>query len=119
MAQQNALKRNDRVPAGSQVCVEVKGPSGKFNADGQLVSATAIERWTNNQIVPGPGCKPLAEAASSYFVRVRVAFLTTTEVVIKIIILKPDASTHSTPHVWTVEGGNGDVAVRGTFIVTE
>lgn len=119
MAQQNALKRNDRVPARSQVCVEVKGPSGKFNADGQLVSATAIDPWTNNQIVPGPGCKLLAEAASSYFVHVRVAFLAKAEVVIKITIRKPDGSTHSTPHNWTVSGGNGDVAVRGAFIVTE
>lgn len=119
MSQQKALKRNDRVPAGSQVCVEVTGPSGEFNADAQLVSATAVDRWTNDQIVPGPGCKTLPDPASSYFVRVRVAFLADAEVTIKITIRKPDGSTHSTPHSWTVSGGNEDVAVRGAFIVTE
>lgn len=118
MPQQMALKRNDRVPAGSQVCVAVTGPAGRLNADAQLVSATAVDPWTNAQIVPGPSCKTLANAQSSYFVRVRVAFLAAADVTIVITIRKPDGSVHSAPHTWTVQGGNGDVAVRGAFIVT-
>lgn len=118
MSDAKAIKRNEPVPAGSSVCGKVKGPAGAFNADGQVVSGSAIVRWTHADLVPGPKCSPLPDAQSTYFVRVRVAFLTQAKVTIELVIQRPDGTTHSTPHKWTASGNNGDVAIRGAFIVT-
>jgi hypothetical protein len=118
MSNGQALKRNESVPAGSSVCGKVSGPAGQFNADGQVVSGSAIVDWTNGQLVPGPVCTRLADPKSTYFVRVRIAFLAQATVTIEIQIKRPDGTTHSTPHKWTVSGKNGDVAIRGAFIVT-
>ncbi len=105
------------VPGGSQVEVSVSGEAGEFNCDGQLVSSSSVVRWSHGELVPGPAGEEL-EGGRSYFVRVRVAFLADTEVVIQVRILKPDGSVHSEPCRWQIEGAAGDTAIRGCFIDT-
>jgi len=119
MAEAKAFSRNRQVPAGSQVCAKVSGPAGTFNADGRLVSATAVVEWDQGDLVPGPVCAPLDEVCSTYWVEVRLSFLAQADVEIEIWIEKDGGSVHSSPHKWTVSGNNGDVAVRGDFIETE